>query len=80
MIDSNIKQPLINNTFCRGQPPDYVLKEAKNTGKFFKCIGSVHNIESAEVSTNGRSAYQVLTEEEYETVSIHITVFSWEGN
>ncbi|KAB1205274.1 Serine/threonine-protein kinase ppk15 [Morella rubra] len=50
-----------------GQPPDYVLKEAKNTGKFFKCIGSVHNIESAEVSTNGRSAYQVLTEEEYET-------------
>ncbi|XP_041009722.1 dual specificity protein kinase YAK1 homolog [Juglans microcarpa x Juglans regia] len=49
-----------------GQPPDYVLKEAKNTSKFFKCIGSVHNIETGEVSTNGRSAYRVLTEEEYE--------------
>ncbi|XP_062147446.1 dual specificity protein kinase YAK1 homolog [Alnus glutinosa] len=49
-----------------GQPPDYVLKEAKNTSKFFKCIGSVHNIEHGEVSTNGRSPYQALTEEEYE--------------
>ncbi|XP_041014070.1 dual specificity protein kinase YAK1 homolog [Juglans microcarpa x Juglans regia] len=49
-----------------GQPPDYVLKEAKNTSKFFKRIGSVHNIENGEVSTNGRSAYKVLTEEEYE--------------
>ncbi|KAK8507511.1 hypothetical protein V6N13_141530 [Hibiscus sabdariffa] len=46
------------------QPPDYVLKEAKNTSKFFKCVGSVHNIENVEVG--GRSAYQALTEEEYE--------------
>jgi dual specificity protein kinase YAK1 len=61
--------------FCRGQPPDYVLKEAKNTSKFFKCIGSVHNIEHGEVSTNGRSPYQALTEEEYEAVSVHINVF-----
>lgn len=49
-----------------GQPPDYLLKEAKSTSKFFKCIGSVQNIENGEVSTNGRSAYQALTEEEYE--------------
>ncbi|XVF42801.1 hypothetical protein PTKIN_Ptkin01aG0394300 [Pterospermum kingtungense] len=49
-----------------GQPPDYVLKEAKNTSKFFKCIGSIHNIENVEASIGGRSAYQALTEEEYE--------------
>ncbi|KAA3468550.1 serine/threonine-protein kinase ppk15-like [Gossypium australe] len=47
-----------------GQPPDYVLKEAKNTSKFFKCVGRIHSIGNSEVC--GRSAYQVLTEEEYE--------------
>ncbi|KDP39566.1 hypothetical protein JCGZ_02586 [Jatropha curcas] len=50
-----------------GQPPDYLLKEAKNTSKFFKCIGSVHNVENCEVSFGGKSAYQVLTVEEYES-------------
>ncbi|KAJ6756906.1 hypothetical protein OIU74_026206 [Salix koriyanagi] len=50
-----------------GQPPDYVLKEAKNANKFFKCIGSVQNLESSEVSRGGRSAYQALTVEEYES-------------
>ncbi|KAK6926220.1 Protein kinase domain [Dillenia turbinata] len=49
-----------------GQPPDHVLKEAKNTSKFFKCIGSVHHGESGEICSGGRSAYQVLTVEEYE--------------
>ncbi|KAM1407711.1 hypothetical protein ACFX2F_002253 [Malus domestica] len=49
-----------------GQPPDYVLKEAKNTSKFFKCIRSVHNMENGELSANGKSAYQALTEAEYE--------------
>lgn len=49
-----------------GQPPDYILKEAKNTSKFFKCIRSFHHVENAEVSMGGRSAYQALTEEEYE--------------
>uniref|UniRef100_A0A2P2JKC4 Uncharacterized protein LOC8284284 isoform X2 n=2 Tax=Rhizophora mucronata TaxID=61149 RepID=A0A2P2JKC4_RHIMU len=48
-----------------GQPPDYLLKEAKNTSKFFKCIGSVHKVESGEVFS-GRSAYQALSVEEYE--------------
>ncbi|WCJ27736.1 hypothetical protein M5689_009462 [Euphorbia peplus] len=49
-----------------GQPPDYLLKEAKNTGKFFKCIGSVHNVENGEVPLGCRSAYKALTVEEYE--------------
>lgn len=57
---------------CRGQPPDYVLKEAKNTSKFFKCIGSIQDAESGEVSASSKSAYQALTEEEYETVSIDV--------
>ncbi|BAT75233.1 Dual specificity protein [Vigna angularis] len=49
-----------------GQPPDYVLRDAKNSSKFFKCVGSLQNIESSESSKNGRSLYQVLTVEEYE--------------
>lgn len=48
------------------QPPDYVLKEAKNTSKFFKCVGSVGHEETSQVSSCGRSAYQALNEEEYE--------------
>ncbi|KAK8542864.1 hypothetical protein V6N12_015442 [Hibiscus sabdariffa] len=47
----------------QSQPPDYVLKEAKNTSKFFKCVGNIHSIEN---EVGGRSAYQALTEEEYE--------------
>ncbi|XP_043816000.1 dual specificity protein kinase YAK1 homolog isoform X2 [Manihot esculenta] len=49
-----------------GQPPDYLLKEAKNTSKFFKCIGSVHNVDNGEASFGSRSAYQALSVEEYE--------------
>lgn len=56
--------------YCSGQPPDYVLRDAKNTSKFFKCIGSLQNIESSESSKNGRSVYQTLTVEEYEAVSL----------
>lgn len=48
-----------------GQPPDYVLRDAKNTSKFFKCIGSLQNIANSEGSKSG-NAYQTLTEEEYE--------------
>lgn len=70
--------PLIINyswlTCCRGQPPDYVLKDAKNASKFFKCIGSVHTLENGEVSLGGRSAYQALTVDEYEAVSVHLVV------
>ncbi|XAR71537.1 Non-specific serine/threonine protein kinase [Bertholletia excelsa] len=45
-----------------GQPPDYVLKEAKNTSKFFKFVGNVNHEESA----GRRSVFQPLAEEEYE--------------
>jgi dual specificity protein kinase YAK1 len=49
---------------CSGQPPDNLLRDAKNTTKFFKQVGRIY---SNSVST----AYQVLTEEEYEAVSPH---------
>lgn len=48
------------------QPPDYLLKEAKNTSKFFKCVGSVNHEESSQASSSGRSIYHPLNEEEYE--------------
>ncbi|KAD4584138.1 hypothetical protein E3N88_21739 [Mikania micrantha] len=48
------------------QPPDYVLKEAKNTNKFFKCVGSVIHEDGSQASSSGRSIYQALSEEEYE--------------
>jgi len=56
--------------YCRGQPPDYVLRDAKNSSKFFKCVGSLQNVESSESSKSGRSLYQALTVEEYESVSL----------
>ncbi|KMT16657.1 hypothetical protein BVRB_3g049430 [Beta vulgaris subsp. vulgaris] len=49
-----------------GQPPDYLLKEAKSTNKFFKFVGSVDHVDAGHVSTRGKSAYQALSEEEYE--------------
>lgn len=58
---------------CSGQPPDYILKEAKNTSKFFKCVGSVSYEESSQHTMNRCSSiYQALTEEEYEAVSTFI--------
>ncbi|XP_077244716.1 dual specificity protein kinase YAK1 homolog isoform X2 [Tasmannia lanceolata] len=50
-----------------GQPPDYILKNATNTNKFFKRVGSIHHFEDDEACNGGRSAYQVLTEEEFES-------------
>ncbi|RAL46307.1 hypothetical protein DM860_015300 [Cuscuta australis] len=50
-----------------GQPPDYILKDAKNTSKFFKCVGSVNYEERGQHTINNCSSiYQALTEEEYE--------------
>ncbi|XXG66720.1 hypothetical protein AAC387_Pa06g0241 [Persea americana] len=49
-----------------GQPPDYILRIAKNTDKFFKRIGSIHQLEDDEPFNGGRSSYKLLTEEEYE--------------
>nr|BAD93822.1 protein kinase-like [Arabidopsis thaliana]BAD93839.1 protein kinase-like [Arabidopsis thaliana] len=48
------------------QPPDYVLKEAKNTNKFFKCVGSVHNLGNGGTYGGLKSAYMALTGEEFE--------------
>ncbi|KGN50407.1 dual specificity protein kinase YAK1 homolog isoform X2 [Cucumis sativus] len=47
------------------QPPDYVLKEAKHTSKFFKFIGGFHN-ENGEIYSSGRSSFQALKADEYE--------------
>lgn len=49
-----------------------MLKEAKNTSKFFKFVGNAHNPENAEASNggSGKSIYQALSEEEYESVCI----------
>ncbi|XP_022969717.1 dual specificity protein kinase YAK1 homolog isoform X2 [Cucurbita maxima] len=48
-----------------GQPPDYVLKEAKHTSKFFKFIGGFHN-EIGDIYGSGRSSFQALKADEYE--------------
>ncbi|THG15358.1 hypothetical protein TEA_029022 [Camellia sinensis var. sinensis] len=61
-------------SILRGQPPDYVLKEAKNTSKFFKFVGTVNHGESM----SRQSAYQALTEEECEAVSVHVILFARE--
>lgn len=55
--------------FSSKQPPDYVLKEAKNTNKFFKCVGSIHNLGNGGTYGGLKSAYMALTEEEFEAVS-----------
>lgn len=62
-------------SFCRAQPPDYILNEAKNTGKFFKFVGSVSHEESGSNPTSRLSAYLALTEEEYEAVSVPLKYY-----
>ncbi|WOL09496.1 hypothetical protein Cni_G18249 [Canna indica] len=52
-----------------GQPPDSLLRDAKNTSKFFKHVGSIYRLEHDETSTGVPSAYRILTEDEYESVS-----------
>ena len=46
-----------------------MLKEAKNANKFFKCVGSVHNLGNGGTHGGLKSAYMALTEEEFEAVS-----------
>ncbi|KAI3474490.1 hypothetical protein Pfo_029400 [Paulownia fortunei] len=48
-----------------GQPPDYILRKAKNTSKFFKFVGSINHEEWDQNHRSNCSMYQVLTEEEY---------------
>uniref|UniRef100_A0A0E0GBT0 Protein kinase domain-containing protein n=1 Tax=Oryza nivara TaxID=4536 RepID=A0A0E0GBT0_ORYNI len=52
-----------------GQPPDDLLREAKNTGRFFKQVGSIYP--GIEMQNGPISAYRILTEEEIETASYH---------
>jgi dual specificity protein kinase YAK1 len=47
-----------------GQPPDYMLREAKNSAKFFKHVGSIYR--GNEVHDGIGSSYRLLTEEEIE--------------
>ncbi|KAK6155287.1 hypothetical protein DH2020_009535 [Rehmannia glutinosa] len=48
-----------------GQPPDYILRKAKHTSKFFKFVGSISHEERDQNHRSNCSMYQVLTEEEY---------------
>ncbi|CAN6246434.1 unnamed protein product [Urochloa humidicola] len=47
-----------------GQPPDDLLREAKNTGRFFKQVGSIYPGSEARNGTG--SAYRILSEDEIE--------------
>ncbi|URE39949.1 Protein kinase domain [Musa troglodytarum] len=49
-----------------GQPPDNLLRDSKNTIKFFKHVGSIYCLENDETPKELTSAYRVLTEDEYE--------------
>lgn len=46
-----------------------MLKDAKNTSKFFKFVGSINQEECGPGPMSRSSVYQALTEEEYESVS-----------
>ncbi|KAL7100475.1 hypothetical protein ACP275_08G000200 [Erythranthe tilingii] len=48
-----------------GQPPDHILRKAKNTSKFFKFIGSINHEERDQNHRSSCSMFQVLTEDEY---------------
>jgi len=47
-----------------GQPPDDLLREAKNTGRFFKHVASIYPGSEARNGTG--SAYRILSEDEIE--------------
>ncbi|KAJ0970948.1 hypothetical protein J5N97_018907 [Dioscorea zingiberensis] len=48
------------------QPPDYLLRKAKNTSKFFKQVGSIYHMKDDEACKGNMSGYRALTEEECE--------------
>lgn len=49
-----------------GQPSDDLLRDAKDTDKFFKHVASICRLENDETCKEIASAYRILTEEEYE--------------
>jgi hypothetical protein len=62
------KYPLSQNSSINsGQPPDDLLREAKNTGQFFKHVASIYPGSEARNGTG--SAYRILSEDEIEAVS-----------
>ncbi|XP_072987563.1 dual specificity protein kinase YAK1 homolog isoform X1 [Typha latifolia] len=50
-----------------GQPPDDLLRDAKNTSKYFTPVGHVYRVEDAVSCKGGSNSYRILTEEEFET-------------
>ncbi|EPS67247.1 hypothetical protein M569_07524, partial [Genlisea aurea] len=51
----------------RSQPPDHILRKAKNTSKFFKFIGSIDQGGDPDIRSDDCSKYCALTEEEFST-------------
>lgn len=47
-----------------------MLREAKNTGKFFKHVGSIYS--TSEARNGASSAYRILSEDEIEAVSLMV--------
>uniref|UniRef100_A0A0D6R4L1 Protein kinase domain-containing protein n=1 Tax=Araucaria cunninghamii TaxID=56994 RepID=A0A0D6R4L1_ARACU len=50
-----------------GQPPDHILRSAKNTSKYFKHVGASSRLDENRAAEGQQSAYQFLTEMEYES-------------
>ena len=64
------KHPLSQNSSIHSaQPPDDLLREAKNTGRFFKHVASIYP--GSEARNDTGSAYRILSEDEIEAVSFN---------
>lgn len=50
----------------RDQPPDHILRSAKNTSKYFKHVGVSSRLDENRTGEGQQSAYRFLTESEYE--------------
>jgi hypothetical protein len=55
-------------------------RKQKNTNKFFKCVGSVHNLGNGGTYGGLKSAYMALTGEEFEAVSNSCFTFELNKN
>jgi hypothetical protein len=70
MISFFLIVPLNKHYIFRGQPPDDLLRGAKNTVRFFKPLGNINpGIRSRE---GPGTSYRMLSEEEVEGVSFLI--------
>eukprot|EP01018_Ginkgo_biloba_P007860 Gb_33266 [translate_table: standard] len=49
-----------------GQPPDHILKSAKNTSKYFKHVGASSRLDENRAGEGQQTVYHFLTESEYE--------------